>query len=82
MDGKLDMRQQCVLAAQISNSFLGCKRRSMASMPREVIVLLYSELVSSHLESGIQMWSTGDIDLLEVHPAKGHKNDLRDVTPS
>ena len=50
MDGKLNMRQQCALAAQKANRVMDCTESSTASRAREVILPLCSVLVRPHLE--------------------------------
>ena len=61
-------QQRCVLGAQKANHILGCRKSSMASRWREVILPLFCALVRPHLEHCIQMWSPQyrrDVDLLE-----------------
>ncbi|KAK4832006.1 hypothetical protein QYF61_020444 [Mycteria americana] len=68
VEEKLDMSQQCVLAAQKANRILGCIKSSVASRWREVILPLCSALLRPHLQCCVQLWGPQhreDMDLLE-----------------
>ena len=52
---KLNMSQQCVLAAWKANGILGSTKREVASSARKVIVSFYSALVRSQQEYCLQV---------------------------
>ena len=68
VDNKLNMSQQCDMAATTANAMLGCTAKSIESRAREVIMPLYSALVRPYLEYCVQFWAPQfqkDIDKLE-----------------
>ncbi|GAB0195147.1 hypothetical protein GRJ2_001980000 [Grus japonensis] len=68
VDKKLNMSQQCALAAQKANHVLGHIKSSVTSRSREGILPFCSALVRPHLEYCVQLWGSQyrkDMDLLE-----------------
>ncbi|GAB0185285.1 mitochondrial enolase superfamily member 1 [Grus japonensis] len=68
IDEKLNMSQQCALAAQKATRVLGCIKRGVTSRSRKGILPLHSALVRPRLEYCVQLWGPQykkDIELLE-----------------
>jgi len=50
VDGKLNMSQQYVPVAKMTNCILACIKYNTAKQSKEIIVSLYSSLLRTHLE--------------------------------
>ena len=57
MGEKLNVNQQCALAAQKANGILGSTGKGVASRDREVTVSLYFAFLRPHLEYCVSVWS-------------------------
>jgi len=68
VDDKLTMSQQHALAAKKASGIMRCIYKSVDSRSRELLLPLYSTLVSHHLEYCVQFWAhqfKKDKELLE-----------------
>ena len=57
VDRKLNMSEQWAAASKKANRMLGCIKKGITRREKEVIIPLYSALVTPHLEYCVQFWS-------------------------
>ena len=82
VDEKLEMSQQCALAAWKTNCVLGCIKKGVASREREVIVPLCSALECREVPSGVVFPAVGPPaqegrGALGVGPEEDYEDGLR-----
>ncbi|EMP33716.1 Angiotensin-converting enzyme, partial [Chelonia mydas] len=76
VEHKLNMSQQCNTVAKKANIILGCNIRCVVTKTQEVILLLYSTLISPELEYCVLFWVLHfrkDVDKLEKVQRKATK---------
>ena len=61
---------QCSLVARKANSILGCRRKSITSRTRDLILPLFSVLVRPRLECWVQSWAPQYKKAVGASPAK------------
>ena len=79
--GKLNMSQQCALAAQKANCILGCIKRSVASRSKEVLLppfLCAGEAPPGVLHPDVESSVHGRHGPVGVCPEESHKSNPRD----